>query len=62
MYILRLAFVFCVSAFLATLFLITPTFAARCGGNFNTFVAAMSQEAAAAGISQTVISQALGGV
>src|SRR5712672_4536584 len=62
MYILRLAFVFCVSAFLATLFLITPTCAARCGGNFNTFVAAMSQEAAAAGISQSVISQALGGV
>src|SRR5712672_1200334 len=62
MYILRLAFVFCVSAFLATLFLITPTFAARCGGNFNTFVAAISQEAAAAGISQSVISQALGGV
>src|SRR6476469_7162808 len=40
----------------------TPTYAARCGGDFNTFVAAMSQEAAAAGISQAVISQALGGV
>ena len=26
----------------------TPTYAARCGGDFNTFVAAMSQEAAAA--------------
>ena len=23
----------------------TPTYAARCGGDFNTFVAAMSQEA-----------------
>src|SRR5882724_11204994 len=39
----------------------TPTYAARCGGDFNTFVA-MSQEAAAAGVSQAVISQALGGV
>jgi lytic murein transglycosylase len=40
----------------------TPAFAARCGGDFNTFVAAMSQEAAAAGVSQAVISQAFGGV
>src|SRR5712672_3461712 len=40
----------------------SPTYAARCGGDFNTFVAAMSQEAAAAGISQAVISQALSGV
>ena len=39
-----------------------PTYAARCGGDFNTFVSAMSQEAAAAGISQAVISQALSGV
>ncbi|HEY0909108.1 MAG TPA: lytic transglycosylase, partial [Bradyrhizobium sp.] len=40
----------------------TPAFAARCGGDFNTFVAAMSQEAAAAGVSQAVIPQALSGV
>jgi lytic murein transglycosylase len=40
----------------------SPAFAARCGGDFNTFVASMSQEGAAAGISQGVISQALGGV
>jgi lytic murein transglycosylase len=40
----------------------TPALAARCGGDFNSFVASMSQEAAAAGISQGVISQALGGV
>ncbi len=40
----------------------TPAFAARCGGDFNSFVASMSQEAASAGISQAVISQALGGV
>lgn len=52
----RLVIVF--GAFLAA----TPAFAARCGGDFNTFVAAMSQEAAAAGISQAVISQSLSGV
>jgi membrane-bound lytic murein transglycosylase B len=39
-----------------------PAFAARCGGDFNSFVAAMSAEAQAAGISQGVISQALSGV
>jgi lytic murein transglycosylase len=44
------------------LLLATPTHAARCGGDFNTFVAAMSAEAAAKGISQSVISQSLSGV
>jgi len=39
-----------------------PAEAARCGGDFQGFVAAMSQEAAAAGISQGVINAALGGV
>jgi hypothetical protein len=33
-----------------------PAFAAKCGGDFNSFVAAMSQEASAAGVSQGVIS------
>ena len=47
---------------LSLLLLATPSFAARCGGDFNTFVAAMSAEAQAAGISQGVISQALSGV
>jgi lytic murein transglycosylase len=42
--------------------LATPSHAARCGGDFNTFVASMSAEAQSAGISQSVISQALGGV
>ena len=46
----------------ATIIAATPSFAARCGGDFNTFVAAMSAEASAAGISQGVISQAFGGV
>jgi lytic murein transglycosylase len=40
----------------------TPSYAARCGGDFNSFVAAMSAEAQAAGISPAVISQSLSGV
>ena len=40
----------------------TPAYAARCGGDFNNFVAAMSAEAQATGISPAVISQALSGV
>ena len=53
---------FRLAIFLGAVIFSTPTYAARCGGDFNTFVAAMSQEAAAAGISQAVISQALSGV
>src|ERR1700761_9859340 len=49
-------------AILPFFLLTTPTQAARCGGDFNTFVVAMSAEAAAKGISQSVISQALSGV
>jgi membrane-bound lytic murein transglycosylase B len=56
MLMLRLVVALCV--FVAA----TPALAARCGGDFNTFVAAMSQEAQAAGISPAVISQALSGV
>src|ERR1700754_5194916 len=44
------------------LLLSTPTLAAQCGGDFNTFVANISREAAAKGISQSVISQSLSGV
>jgi lytic murein transglycosylase len=47
---------------LAALLLATPSHAARCGGDFNTFVQNISAEAASAGISQSVISSALGGV
>jgi lytic murein transglycosylase len=47
---------------LCALLFATPSLAARCGGDFNAFVAAMSQEAAAAGVSQGVISQAFAGV
>jgi len=54
--ILRLALL------LATFLAATPALAARCGGDFQTFVRNISAEAAASGISQDVISQALGGV
>ena len=47
---------------LATFLAATPALAARCGGDFNTFVRNISAEAASAGISQDVINQALGGV
>jgi lytic murein transglycosylase len=50
------------ASLVGSLLLATPTLAARCGGDFNAFVAAMSQEAAAKGISREVISQALSGV
>jgi lytic murein transglycosylase len=59
---IKLRLVSALCAFLASLVLATPALAARCGGDFNSFVASMSQEAASAGISQGVISQALGGV
>jgi membrane-bound lytic murein transglycosylase B len=39
-----------------------PALAARCGGDFNTFVRNISAEAASAGISQDVIATALDGV
>ena len=39
-----------------------PAFAAQCGGDFRTFVAAMSREAQAAGVSRAVIDQSLAGV
>src|SRR4051794_36990811 len=50
------------ASLLGSLLIATPSFAARCGGDFNAFVATMSQEAQAAGISREVISQALSGV
>jgi len=48
--------------FSAAILAASPALAARCGGDFNTFVRNISAEAAAAGVSQDVISQALGGV
>jgi lytic murein transglycosylase len=55
-FMLRFAVVLC------TLILATPSLAARCGGDFNTFVAAMSAEAQAAGVSAGVTDAALSGV
>ena len=45
----------------ATLFA-GPALAAKCGGDFNTFVNAIAREAQAAGVSPAVVSQALSGV
>jgi lytic murein transglycosylase len=42
--------------------LASPALAARCGGDFNAFVASMQGEARAAGVSQDVIDQAFAGV
>ena len=40
----------------------SPARAAQCGGDFSTFVASMSREAAAAGVSRGVIDSALSGI
>jgi lytic murein transglycosylase len=61
MHFFRPALAFCASA-LTALTLATPSHAARCGGDFNSFVQNISADAAAAGVSQNVISAALGGV
>jgi lytic murein transglycosylase len=45
-----------------TLFFAVPAGAAPCGGDFNGFLAAMGREAAAAGISRSVIDNAFAGV
>jgi len=50
------------AAFLLTLTFAAQAFAAQCGGDFQTFIASISREAQSQGISQGVISQALGGV
>jgi lytic murein transglycosylase len=47
---------------LLTAALTAPALAAKCGGDFNTFLAEMSREAQAAGVSRAVIDQALAGL
>jgi lytic murein transglycosylase len=47
---------------LTVLLLSTPSLAARCGGDFNSFLASISADAQAAGISPSVTSAALAGV
>jgi len=49
-------------ASVATLGSLAPAQAARCGGDFNSFVQSFSAEAIAAGVSQGVVISALGGV
>ena len=41
---------------------LAPAAAAQCGGDFNTFLAAMAREAQAAGVSRAVIDQAFAGL
>ena len=50
------------AVFLFTFLLATPSYAAQCGGDFNTFLSAMGREAQAAGVSRAVIDQAFVGV
>jgi lytic murein transglycosylase len=50
------------AALAVSLALSAPTLAAQCGGDFATFIAAMSREAAAQGISQQTISSAFAGI
>jgi lytic murein transglycosylase len=47
---------------LLTLLLAAPASAAQCGGDFNTFIAAMGREAQARGVSPAVVSQAFAGI
>src|SRR6185437_8140870 len=49
---------FVLYAFAFASLLTTPSFAARCGGDFNSFVSSISAEAQSAGISQGVIASA----
>ena len=41
---------------------VAPLRAAQCGGDFNTFIASMTQEASAAGVSSSVTSAAFSGI
>ena len=59
---IRLLFAVFLPAFLALLLASAPARAAQCGGDFNAFMAAMSREAQAAGVSRAVIDQAFAGV
>ena len=52
----------CLAALIFALPLAAPAGAAPCGGDFHAFVAAMSREAAAAGISRGDIASAFAGV
>jgi len=47
---------------LFALFLAAPAYAAKCGGDFNTFLSAMARDAQAAGVSRATIDQGFAGV
>jgi lytic murein transglycosylase len=51
-----------IAAAAVTLALAAPASAAKCGGDFQTFIGAISRDAQAAGVSPAVINQALSGV
>src|SRR6266849_509350 len=51
-----------IAILLCSLFFAAPAGAATCGGDFNTFLSAMGREAAAVGVSRTVIDSAFAGV
>jgi lytic murein transglycosylase len=51
-----------IAALTLSLLLAPPALAAPCGGDFQTFLAAMAREAQSAGVSQQVIGQAFSGV
>ncbi len=50
------------SLFCAMPFLAAPAFAAKCGGDFSTFLGQMARDAQAQGVSQGVINQAFAGL
>ncbi len=50
------------AALLVTVFFAAPASAAQCGGNFNSFMAQMTRDAQAQGVSQAVIGQAFPGL
>jgi lytic murein transglycosylase len=49
-------------AILCVITLAAPAYAAQCGGDFNTFLAGMSRDAQAAGVSRAVIDRAFAGL
>ena len=51
-----------ISALFVVVTLAAPASAAKCGGDFNTFIAGMARDAQAAGVSRAVIDQAFAGV
>jgi lytic murein transglycosylase len=51
-----------VAILVCTLSFAAPAWAAKCGGDFNTFLSAMGREAASSGISRAVIDSAFAGV